>query len=345
MPLCLDVAELDRVDQETELELASAASGAGVSAVARVPLEQVLREECTERGILCEQLLDFGSHGKVYKGRYNSTDVAIKVLLSSSSDEVFQSLSMKHPSVVSTHRHFQLPKCQVDEHGQHYGGENVLVQELCETSVLAGMFAREFFQDRGGIPNLAACLQVLRDVAAGLQYVHEQGFCHADLKPANVLLITTPEGRRAKIADFSCSLSLCVSHPADEVPRPGSGGVGTITHMSPEVLAGQRPGVASDVFAFGVMMYELFTGQQAYPAYKLSAIRDGVMTGHLRPDPFPAHVPGEYEALARLCWSQSPEDRPCVEDLRCRLDSLLSRSVQLQADISASLQPMLSLWM
>ena len=115
----------------------------------------------------------------------------------------------------------------------------------------------------------AACredkaLQIARQLCAGLAAAHEEGILHRDLKPANVMI----DGRgRAKITDFGlAALSETVSGAEAVAGTPG--------YMAPEQLAGREVTVRSDIYALGLVLYELFTGKRVFKASSLSELRE-----------------------------------------------------------------------
>ena len=107
---------------------------------------------------------------------------------------------------------------------------------------------------RGPLPQDKG-VEIARDLC-GLAAAHEQGLLHRDLKPANILL----DGRgRVRIADFG------LASIAGEV-RDGEIRAGTPAYMAPEQLAGREVTIKSDIYALGLVLYEIFTGKRAYDA-------------------------------------------------------------------------------
>jgi len=115
-----------------------------------------------------------------------------------------------------------------------------------------GVTLRELLS-AGALP-LAVSMRIARQVAAGLATAHEAGVVHYDLKPENVVF---EPGGNAKLMDFG--LARLARHEAD-----ARGFSGTLGYVSPEVMRGAEGGTASDVFAFGVMLQELLTGQRPW---------------------------------------------------------------------------------
>ncbi|MEN3338162.1 MAG: eukaryotic-like serine/threonine-protein kinase [Acidobacteriota bacterium] len=103
-------------------------------------------------------------------------------------------------------------------------------------------------------------LDLARQLCAGLAAAHEQGVLHRDLKPANVMI--DGEGQ-VRITDFGlAAIAGTVRNPL----------AGTPAYMAPELLAGREPSVQSDVYALGLVLYELFTGRRAFVAHNLAEL-------------------------------------------------------------------------
>ncbi len=99
-------------------------------------------------------------------------------------------------------------------------------------------------------------VEIARELCAGLAAAHDKGVLHRDLKPGNVMI----DGRgRAKITDFGLAVGI-------EDDRGGAEVSGTPAYMAPEQLAGKGASVQSDIYALGLVLYELFTGRRAFEA-------------------------------------------------------------------------------
>jgi serine/threonine protein kinase len=119
-------------------------------------------------------------------------------------------------------------------------------------------------------------LDIARQLAAAVVYLHGQHVVHRDLKPENILV--TPEGQ-VKILDFGIALD----HPGRRVTWLGSTAMGTPAYMAPEQVKGLRGDERSDIYALGVLLYEMLTGARPFPG----DTPEQVMQSKLGSDPLP----------------------------------------------------------
>jgi hypothetical protein len=140
-------------------------------------------------------------------------------------------------------------------------------------------------------------LDIARQLCAGLMAAHERGVLHRDLKPANVML---DEDGRVRIMDFSLA----------SVGDAAATRAGTPGYMAPEQLEGRPATTASDVFALGLVLYEIFTGRRAFNAVSMA---DLVLQQALSVPPLSEYVPTldpAIESAVLACLEHEPEDRP-----------------------------------
>lgn len=156
----------------------------------------------------------------------------------------------------------------------------------------------------GALP-VREVVPVLHDVLDALQYAHERGVVHRDIKPDNVMVA----GRHALVADFGVAKALSAS--TDGVPEVLGVALGTPTYMAPEQAAGD-PEIdqRADIYAVGVLAYELLAGQ---PPFRDPSIR-GMLSAHVArsPEPLRLHrkdVPPALERFVMRCLAKDPAER------------------------------------
>ncbi|MCY1077257.1 protein kinase domain-containing protein [Archangium lansingense] len=183
-----------------------------------------------------------------------------------------------------------------------------LVMELLEGESLSSLLRRER-------PGLRRALELLGAVAAGLAHAHAHSIVHRDLKPSNVLI--TREGG-VKLLDFG--LAHLMSGESPLVPHLPT--AGTPAYMAPEQWRGEEQDARTDLWAVGVMLYELLTGELPYPFASLQELRERVTS----PEPVPSvrervpELPGEVERLVAELLAKAPERRlGSASELRERL--------------------------
>ena len=168
-------------------------------------------------------------------------------------------------------------------------------------------------------------VKILRELADALAYAHAAGVIHRDVKPDNVLT----SGRHVFLADFGVAYALA---PADGITVTGTGMVvGTPAYMAPEQVAGGQAEARSDIYALGVLAYELLAGTVPF-----TGSSQDVVVAHLtKPaDRVSRHRPDTPEPLADLvmrCLAKKSDDRPRADDMLPLLDSLASPTTSTSA--------------
>ena len=237
-------------------------------------------------------ILGSGGMGEVYRAEDIKLDqaVALKflparlardpILLSRLHEEVRLGRQVSHPNVCRTYD-------IVEADGAHF-----VAMEYVDGEDLARLLRR--------IGRLAPdkAIDLARGIAAGLMAAHAKGILHRDLKPANVMIDSHGE---ARIMDFGLALS------AGEDDGTISG---TPAYMAPEQLEGTPATVQSDLYALGLVMYELFTGKRAHAARTLpERMRD--VTSEVAPPSAAVRVlDPAVERLILRCLANDPAQRP-----------------------------------
>jgi hypothetical protein len=208
------------------------------------------------------------------------------------------------------------------------GGLRALVMELVEGEDLSQRIGR------GPIP-LADALPIAKQIAAALEAAHEQGIIHRDLKPANVKV--RPDGT-VKVLDFGLAKAMeppgaASSHvtqsPTITTPAMTQAGMilGTAAYMSPEQAKGRAADRRSDVWAFGVVLYEMLTGQRAFKGEDVSDTLAFILTREPDWATLPADTPGPIRRLLRRCLEK---------DRTRRLDSAVAARLEIDEALAPS---------
>jgi serine/threonine protein kinase/Tol biopolymer transport system component len=252
--------------------------------------------------------LGAGGMGEVYKARDSRLDrrVALKVLpqvFASDPDRMARFdrearllASLNHPHIASLYG--------VEE----FGLTRALVMELVEGPTLASRLAT------GALP-LEESLLIARQIAEALEYAHNHAIIHRDLKPANVKV--APD-RTVKILDFGLAKALDdepVSYDARSSPTMSMAAtqagviLGTAAYMSPEQAKGKTVDRRSDIWTFGVVLFEMITGKPLYTGETAAEIMASVMKELPRFDHLPSATPMAVRILLRRCLEKDPNRR------------------------------------
>ena len=199
--------------------------------------------------------------------------------------EAQASSALNHPAIVSVH-----------DAGSE-GNVHFLAMELINGESLANWM-------RTRRSNLRRGIELMAQVAEGLDRAHAHGIIHRDLKPDNIMV--SRDGY-AKIVDFGIAKlteRLNGNRGNTGVTTPTSR-VGTTAYMSPEVVEGRVIDHRSDVFSFGVVLYELMTGANPFAAEQYADTLHNIL--HLEPSL--DRVPAPYRRIVRRCLRKDPEQR------------------------------------
>jgi serine/threonine protein kinase len=182
------------------------------------------------------------------------------------------------------------------EHGK-IGGALYLLMDYVEASNLKELYAQH---DPVLLEHVA---QILIDMAAALEHMHENGYMHLDFKPENVLVT---RNANVKLVDFDLAQQI------PEKPKKASGkNPGTPAYMAPEQLLGQPISHRVDIFSFGVSAYELLTNQKPFPGDTPGDILKKQMnrSDFVPPRQYNADLPVALEKVILRCIEREPERR------------------------------------
>ncbi|MBE7551573.1 MAG: protein kinase [Anaerolineales bacterium] len=261
---------------------------------------------------LARDLLGQGGMGAVYRGRDTHTDeiVAIKVIKSdlvASRPDLLQRFiregealrRLNHPNIIKL-------LAATENESQHY-----LVMEYVEGGSL-----RDLLQSQGHLP-INRVLEIALDLADALTRAHRLNIIHRDLKPENVLLAKDGTPR---IADFG------IAQISDSPPLTQTGLVlGTLDYISPEACQGESLDARTDIWAFGVMLYELLTGQRPFTGETLAATLTAILTQPV-PDLFqqrPDTPPALADIIHRMLEKEPQQRIATVRLVGTKLEAIL----------------------
>ena len=263
-----------------------------------------------------------GGMGEVYVARDSKLDrqVALKVLpqlfatdpdrLTRFRREAQVLASLNHPNIAQIHGL------------EDSGDTHALVLELVDGPTLADRLAA------GPIP-LDEALPLARQIVDALEYAHEHAIVHRDLKPANIKI--RADGT-VKVLDFGLAKALApegAGGTADAMNSPTLTGrgtqlgiiVGTAAYMAPEQARGRPADRRADVWAFGIVLYEMLTARRAFEGDDISITLASVLKDDVDWKALPADLPASVRRLLRRCLEKDPKRRlSAVADARLELD-------------------------
>jgi serine/threonine protein kinase len=253
-----------------------------------------------------QRKLGEGGMGLVYLAtdKTNQETVAIKVLtrglgrdpkaLVRLRREAAYGMRLAHPNI-----------CHIIRLGQTDAGATYIVMPYVEGEVLVERTHR-----LGQIP-LDETVQLVNDIAAGLQAAHDNGIVHRDLKPENVMVRSGNGGVHAVVMDFGLAKAHTAGKELEKLTATGIV-LGTPEFMSPEQLRGKALDRRSDVYALGLVAYEMLTGKLPFEGRTQQAL----MIARLKQDPTPLYesrpdlkFPRQVNIVLEKAMRREPEDR------------------------------------
>jgi eukaryotic-like serine/threonine-protein kinase len=193
---------------------------------------------------------------------------------------------------------------------EEFDGKPAIVMELVEGETLAARLER-------GPMQIAESLRIAIQIAGALAEAHRRGVVHRDLKPANIML--TRAG--VKVMDFGLARIENPMGPDSETSKVTLKGaiLGTLHYMSPEQANGKEADRRSDIFSFGVVLYEMLTGRKPFNGESAASVMVGILEHE--PPAFSEAVPGPLDRVVRRCLAKDAEERwQSAGDLKAELE-------------------------
>lgn len=275
------------------------------------------------------RVLGTGGLGEVYEVRHaiSQRAEAMKILLPDQRTgaeigerfrrEIQMLGALSHPHIASLHNAF------------YHEGQLIMIMELVSGETLRSKAIRTVLS----VPQV---LRYGRQILSALEYAHQRGVVHRDMKPSNIMITVEDE---VKLLDFG----IAISDRSADLTAPGFV-VGSISYMSPEQISGDKATVRSDIYAVGVTLYEVLTGKLPVSGTSNFAI----MRAHLTEQPLapielnPA-LPAALSIAILKALEKKPEDRfTSAHEFLATLDAASSTGLEDVYSMPTSLLPVSS---
>jgi outer membrane protein OmpA-like peptidoglycan-associated protein len=258
------------------------------------------------------RLVARGGMGEVYEARDRLLDevVALKTIVLTALDNQ-RMLGRLKAEVQLARKVSHRNVCRILEFGVHR-------KTSAEGAWALPFFTMEFLQGetlgkrlaRAGRMTTSEALPIVLQVLEGLAAIHAAGIVHRDLKPENVCLLEETSGVRAVVMDFGVARSLNV--PRSLLSLSGEPLMGTLEYMAPEQLRGETPTPAFDVYAFGVVIFEMLTGKRPFARSHAGSLANALRRLEADAPLLSSQLPGanpHWERVIAHCLARPPTDR------------------------------------
>ncbi|CAH1155734.1 unnamed protein product [Phaedon cochleariae] len=229
------------------------------------------------------KFLGSGGQGAVFSGMLNNTAVAVKKVSDLKETDIRNLRKLNHPNIVKFKGVCtQEPSCYC------------IIMEFCPYGPLF-----DLLKNQKNIVTINRVCSWAKQIANGMYYLHSHKIIHRDLKSPNVLI---GEGEVIKISDFGTSRTW--NGVSEKMTFAG-----TVAWMAPEAIQELACSEKIDIWAFGVVLWELITCEVPYDGMNQGAIMYSVGSGKLTP-PIPSTCPDGFKLIMQMCWKFNPRERP-----------------------------------
>lgn len=246
------------------------------------------------------RVLGKGAMGLVYEGRDPNLDrrVAIKTIkVENLSEEAAAEYEVRFRTEARSAARLQHPHIVSVYDSDRDGDIAFLVMEFVDGDDL------KHHLDKGNLYTLEQTLGIMGDLLSALEYAHRQSIVHRDIKPANLLIET---GGRVKLTDFGVARI----QDSGEATRTQGSMVGTLKYMSPEQVQGRPIDARADLFAAGIVLYQLLTGKRPFDGdTDFATIQQIVGHTPVMPSSFNAQLPAALDAVVAKALAKSRDQR------------------------------------
>lgn len=273
-----------------------------------------------------------GAYGTVYRGTYDTQDVAVKVLdwgedgvataaetaalRASFRQEVAVWHKLDHPNVTkfvgasmgTSNLKIPSKNSSTDNQETHPSRACCVIVEFLP----GGTLKQYLIKNRRKKLAYKVVVQLALDLSRGLSYLHSKKIVHRDVKTENMLL---DGSRNLKIADFGVARVEAMN------PSDMTGETGTLGYMAPEVLDGKPYNRTCDVYSFGICLWEIYCCDMPYPDLSFADVSSAVVRQNLRPE-MPRCCPSAMANIMRKCWDANPNKRPEMDEVVKMLEAL-----------------------
>ncbi|CAG07082.1 unnamed protein product, partial [Tetraodon nigroviridis] len=237
------------------------------------------------------QWVGSGAQGAVFLGKLHGQEVAVKKVRNIKETDIKHLRKLKHPNIITF--------------------KGICTQAPCYCIIMEYCAQGQLYEVLRAGRKIQPCLLMdwAMGIAGGMNYLHLHKIIHRDLKSPN-MLITYDDS--VKISDFGTSKEL-----SDKSTKMSF--AGTVAWMAPEVIRNEPVSEKVDIWSFGVVLWEMLTGEVPYKDVDSSAIIWGVGNNSLHL-PVPESCPDSFKLLLRQCWNCKPRNRPSFRQILLHLD-------------------------